>query len=114
MSTTTPAPTYVISVRIDPDTKKPVCKPHTVDVKGENALLMFLLETPGYVFRSADPIVVVEGGDQFPYPSWTPMASVAALFDLNTQSGDFRYKVHVKNVDTGEEFWVDPGIRNGT
>lgn len=112
----TTASTNIVTVRVD-DTVSPrkvICSPEKAEISGANALLTFQLETPGYAFREAQAIVVHEGGNQFPYPSWTTLATTAALFDLNTEVGDFRYRVHVVKISTGEELSVDPTIVNGT
>lgn len=97
------------------DAKKNVlCTPDQVSVSGCDAVLKFLLQTDGYVFRKDDAVVVNDPGVQFPFPSRTlpKDPTKATLYDHNTMTGGFKYTVYVTDVATGEVLFVDPTIMN--
>jgi hypothetical protein len=93
---------------------KPACSPDPVSVRGRDALLMFQLQTAGYVFPKDAAVVVSDPGSQFPQPSRTlpPNDTTATLLDRNTDAGAFKYTVTVKNVATGQLVPLDPTIIN--
>ena len=88
--------------------------PNPVKVRNQNVLLTYQLLTPGYAFSDSEAIVVSNGAEQFPYPSWTQSASTAALLDVNSAAGDFAYTVTVVELATGKALRVDPTIGNET
>jgi hypothetical protein len=51
--------------------------------------------------------------DDFPYASWTISDTQAALYDRNKVADTFDYTVTVVNTTTGQEYSVDPEIKNG-
>lgn len=92
----------------------PVCTPELLDVSGRDVLIAFQLDAADWKFPSQGAVVVKDGGNQFPFPSWTVNRKLALLFDRNTSQGNFQYTVYVKNVVSGEVRSVDPTIRNET
>lgn len=95
--------------------KNVVCDPERVSVTDRcNAVLKFVLETDGYVFREQDAVVVSNPGKQFPFPSRTLPGNPAkaTLYDDNSAGGSFKYSVYVKDAATGEVLMVDPMISN--
>lgn len=98
------------------DAKKNVtCTPENVTVRGHDTVLKFRLQTDGYVFPKEGAIVVTDPGQQFPFPSRTlpKQPTKATLYDHNTEFGDFKYTVYVKEVATGKILELDPTINNG-
>ena len=93
----------------------PACLPDPVRPRGHDALLMFDLQTAGYVFPKDAAVVVSDPGSQFPHPSRTlpPHDTTATLLDRNTDVASFKYTVTVKNVATGKLVPLDPTIING-
>ena len=79
----------------------------------KNALLVFKLNTSGYRFRTANAITLDAPVDDFPYESWTISDTQAALYDRNKVADTFDYTVTVVNTTTGQEYSVDPVIKNG-
>jgi len=102
----------VVTVGAD---NKPVCTPDTVMARGRNVVLMFAVQTAGYVFPATGAVVVTNPGSQFPQPSRTigPNDSRATLLDLNTDAGTYKYTVAVQRVAGGEVLHLDPIIKNG-
>lgn len=92
----------------------PVCAPELLDVSGSDVLIAFQLDAAEWIFPANGAVVVKDGGNQFPFPSWTVHRKLALLFDRNTSQGSFQYTVFVKHVVTGEVRSVDPTIRNET
>ena len=91
------------------------CDPNTADILKDtsHALLVFTLNTSGYRFRTAKAIEMDEQVDDFPYASWTISDTQAALFDRNKVADTVGYTVTVVNTTTGQEYSVDPEIKNG-
>ncbi|MFL6697706.1 MAG: hypothetical protein ACJ8GJ_11105 [Vitreoscilla sp.] len=91
------------------------CSPSPADIiKGtSHALLVFTLNTTGYRFRTAHAITLDKAVDDFPYPSWTISDTQAALYDCNKVADTIDYTVTVVNTTTGQEYSVDPEIKNG-
>jgi hypothetical protein len=91
------------------------CTPSPADVikDTQNALLVFTLNTTGYRFRTANAITLDEPVDDFPYASWTISDTQAALYDRNKVADTFDYTVTVVSTTTGQEYSVDPEIKNG-
>ena len=113
-------PKRVVPVSVDvtanPDGSVVItCDPNPADIiQGtSNVLLVFTLNTSGYRFRTAKAIELDEEVDDFPYASWTISDTQAALFDHNRVADTFDYTVNVVNTTTGQEFSVDPEIKNG-
>jgi hypothetical protein len=110
-----PAAANVLSVQVSVSADgTPVCTPELLDVSGRDVLIAFQLAAADWIFPSQDAVVVKDGGNQFPFPSWTVHRKLALLFDRNTSQGRFQYTVYVKHVVTGEVRSVDPTIRNET
>lgn len=91
------------------------CTPSTADIikNTKHALLVFTLNTTGYRFRTANAITLDAHEDDFPYHSWTISDTQAALYDRNKVADTFDYTVTVVNTTTGQEYSVDPEIKNG-
>jgi len=89
------------------------CTPDPVSVGSSNTLIGFSLDTPGYRFRAVDTIELDEPNSDFPYPSWTVQPTLATLLDLCNQVDVFPYTVYVVDTATGQEYSVDPEIKNG-
>jgi hypothetical protein len=113
-------PKRVVPVSVDvianPDGSVTIdCQPHQADIiEGTSrVLLVFTLNTSGYRFRTANAIALDEPAADFPFPSWTLSDTQAALFDRNKVADTLAYTVTVVNNSTGEEFSVDPEIKNG-
>lgn len=105
-----------VSVSVAPDGAGGVtitCSPNPVPVNGFHTLLAFRLDTKGYRFRTVDAIELDEPDDDFPYPSWTVMPTLATLYDLCNNEDVFKYTVHVVDTITDVEYSVDPEIKNG-
>lgn len=95
--------------------KNVVCTPERVSVSDRcNAVLKFVLQTDGYVFPKEGAVVVIDPGEQFPFPSRTlpKHPTKATLYDHNSAAGGFKYSVYVTDVVTGEVLMVDPIIVN--
>lgn len=95
--------------------KNVVCNPEQISVLGCDTVLKFLLQTDGYVFPKENAVVVTNPGSQFPFPSRTlpKVPTKATLYDHNTEAGNFKYSVYVKDAATGQILMVDPTITNG-
>ncbi len=113
-------PKRVVPVSVDvsanPDGSVAItCEPNPADIIKDtsHALLVFTLNTSGYRFRTAQAIALDQPVDDFPFASWTISDTQAALFDRNKVADTFAYTVTVVNTTTGEEFSVDPEIKNG-
>jgi hypothetical protein len=90
-----------------------VCNPDPIDVKRGQRVLEFRLQTPGYVFREKDAIVVSNPGRDFPRPSVTSESGTkATLRDRDLDRREYKYSVYLKQVSTGRIISVDPTIRN--
>ncbi len=105
---------HEITVTVDAK-QNVVCSPEHLTVSDRcNAVLKFVLQTQGYVFRQKRAVIVSDPGKQFPFPSRTlpnhPMK--ATLYNHNTVGGVFKYSVYVKDVATGTVLMVDPTIIN--
>lgn len=91
-----------------------VCKPDPVPVSNCNTLLAFNLDTStGFRFRTRGAIELNEPDSDFPYPSWTVTPALATLYDLCNNVDTFKYSVYVVDTRTGQEYSLDPEIRNG-
>jgi hypothetical protein len=113
-------PKRVVPVEVDvtaaaDGTVSITCTPNTADVLKDtkHALIVFTLNTTGYRFRTANAIVLDDKLDDFPYASWTISDTQAALYDTNKVADTFDYTVTVVNTTTGQEYSVDPEIKNG-
>ena len=105
-----------VDVAVNPDGGLAIyCEPNPADILKDTShvLLVFTLNTSGYRFRTAHAIELDQPVDDFPFPSWTISDTQAALFDRNKVADTFAYTVTVVNTTTGEEFSVDPEIKNG-
>jgi hypothetical protein len=89
------------------------CSPNPVPVQSTSSLLSFTLATSGWRFRQSQAIALDSPNADFPYNSWTMSETNATLYDLNNTNADFAYTVTVINTTTGQEYSVDPVIRNG-
>ena len=91
------------------------CEPNPADIikDTKHALLVFTLNTSGFRFRTANAITLDQAIDDFPYDSWTISDTQAALYDRNKVADTFGYTVTVVNTTTGQEYSVDPEIKNG-
>jgi len=103
-----------IDVQVTVVDNEPVCSPDVAVVRGRDAMLTFQLQTPGYVFRPSDAVVVTNPGTQFPHPSRTlpPDDTTVTLLDLGTERGTFDYTVWVQPVQGGKPLSLDPTIQN--
>ncbi len=113
-------PKRVVPVEVDvtanPDGSVAItCTPDLADVAqgASRVLIVFTLNTSGYRFRTANAIELDQPVDDFPYASWTISDTQAGLFDRNKVADTVKYSVTVVNTTTGEEFSVDPEIKNG-
>jgi len=89
------------------------CNPDPVPARGKNVHIKFDLVTAGYVFADTDAIVVSNPGTQFPEPSKTKNGgSTATILDKNTERGQFKYTVRLKDSATGRLIEFDPTINN--
>ena len=105
-----------VDVAVNPDGSVAIyCEPNPADILKDTShvLLVFTLNTSGYRFRTAHAIELDKPVEDFPYPSWTLSDTQAALFDRNKVADTIAYTVTVVNTTTGEEFSVDPEIKNG-
>ncbi len=105
-----------VDVAVNPDGSVAIyCEPNPADIIKDTShvLLVFTLNTSGYRFRTAHAIELDQPVDDFPFPSWTLSDTQAALFDRNKVADVVGYTVTVVNTTTGEEFSVDPEIKNG-
>lgn len=91
------------------------CTPNTADVLAgtKHVLITFTLNTTGYRFRTANAIKLDDALPDFPYASWTISDTQASLYDTNKVADTFGYTVTVVNTTTGQEYSVDPEIKNG-
>jgi len=105
---------HQVIVTVDAN-KTVVCTPEAISVLGCDTVLKFVLKTDGYEFPKDNAVVVTDPGQQFPFPSRTlpKHPTKATLYDHNTEAGDFKYSVYVKDVATGQILMVDPTIANG-
>ncbi len=109
-------PVVPVSVTVDKDGAGNVtisCAPNPVPVDAAHALIGFNLDTAGYRFRAVRTIELDEPDSDFPFPSWTVSPTLATLLDLCQTVDTFKYTVHVVDTKTGEEYSVDPEIKNG-
>jgi hypothetical protein len=103
-----------VTVKVDDKGKVTIeCWPNPVVVTLPDSLIVFSLHTEGYRFRQEAPVFLAEPNPDFPYSSWTAKPHVAVLFDLCNKADVFSYTVNVVRTATGEQFSVDPIIRNG-
>ena len=87
--------------------------PAPIDQGASHVLIEFTLNTSGYRFRTANAIELDTPVGDFPFHSWTISDTQAGLFDRNKQADTFAYTVTVVNTTTGDEYSVDPEIKNG-
>jgi len=78
-----------------------------------NVLIVFTLGNPAYRFRTHKTIELDVPLEDFPFASWTINDTLAALYDCNKVADLVKYTVHVVDVKTGQEYSVDPEIKNG-
>jgi hypothetical protein len=114
----TPKRVVPVTVDVTPNASGGVditCSPNPANIiEGScNVLLDFTLATPGYRFRKSKTIELDVPVDDFPYASWTLADNQAALYDRNKVADLLKYTVHVVDVKTGQEYSVDPEIKNG-
>jgi hypothetical protein len=111
-----PSCTYslTVSVSIDPSSGQEVVDvtPHDATITGANCLMLYSLVTPGYVFRSTQPIVFDKESGQFPCEPWFLSTIELALYNKNSKKGDHPYTVYVTNSSTGKGLEVDPMVAN--
>ena len=88
------------------------CQPDRVVVSTPNTLLVFALDTPGYVFPELNPVVVNQPGAEFPYAAWWQHPKAVALFDRGNNTADYSYTVNVVDQFSGQRFRLDPTISN--
>ena len=90
-----------------------VCSPDPIVVKPGQGALEFRLQTPGYVFRRQNAIVVSNPGRDFSRPSVTSACGTrATLRDRDLDSREYKYSVFLKQLSTARIVSVDPTIRN--
>jgi hypothetical protein len=91
------------------------CNPDPAPIiKGtSNVLLVFTLANTAYRFRTHKAIELDVPLEDFPFSSWTINDTLAALYDCNKVADLVKYTVHVVDVKTGQEYSVDPEIKNG-
>jgi hypothetical protein len=89
------------------------CSPSPAPVTVPNSTITFTLTAPvGWEFPDAGAVVVPSPADQFPDPSVTqPGNLVATLFDVNSDTNEYTYTVHVQQGSTKVKH--DPLIKNG-
>lgn len=103
-----------VTVTVD-GSGNPACSPDPVNAKGGNVKLHFDLATPGYAFADTDAVVVSSPGTQFPHPSHTHAGGTkATLLNRNSERGDFKYTVRLKELSSGRLIELDPTIKNET
>ena len=105
-----------VDVKTNPDGSVGItCSPNPANIiEGtSNVLLDFTLATAGYRFRRAKTIEMDAPVEDFPYASWTLSDTQAALYDCNKIADLLKYTVHVVDIQTGQEYSVDPEIKNG-
>jgi len=88
------------------------CDPDTVKATGRNATLVFTVAVDGYSFRHAQPLVVDGPTSQFPLPPDRKGDKVVTLHDANSQSGTFKYSVHLQRDGSSDVVDIDPYIQN--
>lgn len=89
------------------------CSPDPVPVSGANATLTFNLVSTGYNFPANGAIVVPAPSNQFPNPSQTVSSTTATLFDVNSDSKNYKYVVRVIRSSDNQPLDLDPTIENG-
>ncbi len=105
-----------VDVTTDPDgTVVITCSPNPASIVegSSNVLLVFTLATAGYRFRTAKAIELDVPVDDFPYASWTINDTLAALYDRNKVADVLKYTVNIVDIKTGQDYSVDPEIKNG-
>ena len=113
-------PKRVVPVQVDvtaaaDGTISITCTPNQAKVlkNTQDAMIVYTLNTSGFRFRTTNAIELDNPLDDFPYPSWTISDTQAALYDTNNVADTFGYTVTVVNTATGQEYSVDPEIKNG-
>ena len=113
-------PKRVVPVTVDVSTAADgsvdiTCSPNPANIieGSSNVLLTFTLATAGYRFRNTKTIELDVPVDDFPYNSWTISDTIAGLYDRNKVADLLKYTVHVVDIKTGQEYSVDPEIKNG-
>jgi hypothetical protein len=103
-----------VTVSIDPNTglDSVDVTPHDATITGPNCLMLYTLATPGYVFRSEQPIVFAQPSGQFPCEPWFLSVTELALYNKNSKKGDHPYTVYVTNTSSGKDASVDPMVAN--
>jgi len=91
------------------------CDPNPANIIKDtsNVLLVFTLANTAYRFRNRKTIELDVPLEDFPFASWTINDTLAALYDCNKVADLVKYTVHVVDVKTGQEYSVDPEIKNG-
>ena len=92
------------------------CKPnHSKARIGHASIFIFKFGEPGWDWDGASPVVVKNGGEQFPVPSFIQPKSAnsneVVLFDRNTDIAEYKYTVKVVK-DDGTKLVIDPIIEN--
>lgn len=89
------------------------CSPDPITVRSGEREIEFTLDTPGYVFRPKNAIVVSKPGRDFPSPSVTSKSGrMATLRDRALDRMEYKYTVYLKEVATGRAISLDPVIQN--
>ena len=114
----TPKRVVPVAVDVTPDPAGGVtitCTPNQAQIVegASRVLIVFTLNTAGYRFRTANAIELDQPVDDFPYASWTISDTQAGLFDRNKVADTVAYTVTVVDTTTGQEYSVDPEIKNG-
>jgi len=107
--------TFTIEVTVNNGASGPVtilCSPDPATVKAPNTLLIFRLKTPGWAYAATQPIVMVDGSNQFPLAPWTVDPHCVTLLNLVTVAGSHKYIVNLVKEAGGEPLSVDPVVIN--
>lgn len=121
---TTPDPAsnpYPIGVHVTVDIHgKPTCTcdPPTAGPTTPGVTLAFTILTTPWVFDDRTPTVpiVITTADptgQFPNPPVVTSPTTATLYDVNSDTVGYLYKVNVYNPTNGDSLDHDPMIKNG-
>ncbi|HEX2012886.1 MAG TPA: hypothetical protein VJN44_18300 [Roseateles sp.] len=113
MTTPVDKPVYSFTVTASDVTDPPTatCTPDLVTVDISNALIEFILVTPGFSFDPEAPITFNESTTDFP-DLWAISATQVSVRDRCTTAGDYAFTVHLVQDESGQRLKVDPTIRN--
>lgn len=77
-----------------------------------NALIVYTLETAGYIFPNDGTALAISGGDsEFPI-AWYVNDTTISLGDYNNNSDEYKYTMTVVNSSDGSRITTDPSIKN--